>query len=116
MSEESEVAVRKVKSAVRTVELLEYLAGRPDHPARIRDICAALDMPRSSAHALLRTLVAQGWVRSDPTGSQYGIGVRALLVGTSYLDSDPYLPVIAPFLDDLRREDDAAPRLGSGGR
>ena len=58
MSEESEVAVRKVKSAVRTVELLEYLAGRPDHPARIRDICAALDMPRSSAHALLRTLVA----------------------------------------------------------
>jgi DNA-binding IclR family transcriptional regulator len=95
----SDVAVHKVKSAMRTVELLEYLAAGP---ARIREICAALDMPRSSAHALLRTLVAAGWVRTDESGTQYGIGIRALLVGTSYLDADPYLPMITPFLDDLR--------------
>lgn len=93
-----------VKSAVRTVELLEYLAGRQDKPARIREISEALDMPRSSAHALLRTLMAQGWVRCDDTGTLYGIGIRALLVGTSYLDGDPYLPMIAPFLDDLRTD------------
>lgn len=98
-----------VKSAVRTVELLEYLAGRREKPARIREISEALGMPRSSAHALLRTLMAQGWVRSqgagpDETGTLYGIGIRALLVGTSYLDGDPYLPMIAPFLDDLRTE------------
>ena len=97
-----DLAVRKVKSAVRTVELLEYLAARHDDPARLREISDALDMPRSSAHALLRTLVAQGWVRSDASGTLYGIGIRALLVGTSYLDSDPYLPLITPFLDDLR--------------
>ncbi|MGE0219637.1 IclR family transcriptional regulator [Mycolicibacterium sp.] len=94
--------MRKVKSAVRTVELLEYLAARPDTPARLREISDALDMPRSSAHALLRTLVGQGWVRSDHTGTLYGIGVRALLVGTSYLDADPYLPLITPFLEELR--------------
>jgi DNA-binding IclR family transcriptional regulator len=99
----SDMAVRKVKSAVRTVELLEYLAARQDRPARIREICAALDMPRSSAHALLRTLMTQGWIRSDASGTLYGIGIRALLVGTSYLDTDPYLPVITPFLDDLRQ-------------
>lgn len=93
-----------VKSAVRTVELLEYLAARQDKPARIREISEALDMPRSSAHALLRTLMAQGWVRCDDTGTLYGIGIRALLVGTSYLDGDPYLPMIAPFLDDLRTD------------
>jgi DNA-binding IclR family transcriptional regulator len=93
-----------VKSAVRTVALLEYLAARHDSPARLREISAALDMPRSSAHALLRTLVTQGWVRSDQSGTLYGIGVRALLVGTTYLDSDPYLPLITPFLDDLRNE------------
>jgi DNA-binding IclR family transcriptional regulator len=108
----SDVAVRKVKSAVRTVELLEYLAARQDRPARIREISAALDMPRSSAHALLRTLMAQGWVRSDDSGTLYGIGIRALLVGTSYLDSDPYLPMITPFLDDLRQELDETFHLG----
>jgi DNA-binding IclR family transcriptional regulator len=110
MSEE--LAVRKVKSAVRTVELLEYLAARHDDPARLREISHALDLPRSSAHALLRTLVAQGWVRSDPTGTMYAIGVRALLVGTSYLDSDPYLPLITPFLDDLRADLDETFHLG----
>lgn len=99
---EPDISVRKVKSAVRTVELLEYLSARPDEPARLREISDALEMPRSSAHALLRTLVGQGWVRSDPSGTFYGIGIRALLVGTSYLDSDPYLPLITPFLEELR--------------
>lgn len=109
---EPDFSVRKVKSAVRTVELLEYLSARHNDPARLREISDALDMPRSSAHALLRTLVAQGWVRSDPSGTLYGIGIRALLVGTSYLDSDPYLPLITPFLDDLRTELDETFHLG----
>ena len=104
--------MRKVKSAVRTVELLEFLAARQDRPALIREISAALDCPRSSAHALLRTLTAQGWVRCDATGTRYGIGIRALLVGTSYLDSDPYLPLITPFLDDLRAELDETFHVG----
>ena len=107
-----DIPVRKVKSAVRTVELLEYLAARHDEPARLREISDALVMPRSSAHALLRTLVSQGWVRSDPTGTLYGIGIRALLVGTSYLDSDPYLPLIVPFLEDLRAALDETFHLG----
>ncbi|MGW0159872.1 IclR family transcriptional regulator [Mycobacterium sp. NPDC003323] len=106
-----------VKSAARTVELLEYLAARHDRPARIREISEELGMPRSSAHALLRTLMAQGWVRAvdtgpDEAGTMYGIGIRALLVGTSYLDGDPYLPMIAPFLDDLRSDWDETFHLG----
>lgn len=112
IADDGDVSVRKVKSAVRTVELLEYLAARQDKPARIREICAALDMPRSSAHALLRTLVAQGWVRCDASGSLYGIGMRALLVGTGYLDSDPYLPLITPFLEELRTDLDETFHLG----
>ena len=112
MTHEPDIGVRKVKSAVRTVELLEYLAARPDNPARLREISDALGMPRSSAHALLRTLVALGWVRCDTSGTLYGIGIRALLVGTSYLDNDPYLPLITPFLDDLRQDLDETFHLG----
>jgi DNA-binding IclR family transcriptional regulator len=107
-----DLAARKVKSAVRTVEVLEYLAARHDRPSRLREISDALGMPRSSAHALLRTLVAQGWVRSDASGTLYGIGIRALLVGTSYLDGDPYMPLITPFLDDLRQDLDETFHLG----
>ena len=93
-----------MKSAVRTVELLEYLAARHDRPGphprdQRRTRHAAQQRARPAAHAGR----AQGWVRSDASGTLYGIGIRALLVGTSYLDSDPYLPLITPFLDESAR-------------
>lgn len=104
--------VREVKSAARTVELLEFLAARRNRPARLRELSDALGVPRSSLHALLRTLVKYGWVRADSSGSLYGIGIRALLAGTSYLDTDPYLPLIAPFLEELREKVDETFHFG----
>lgn len=104
--------VREVKSAARTVEILEFLAARQNRPVRLRDLSEALDVPRSSLHALLRTLATYGWVRADSTGTLYGIGIRALLAGTSYLDTDPYLPLVSPFLDELREQLDETFHFG----
>ena len=92
--------VREVKSAARTVELLELLAARGDRPARLRELADELGVPRSSMYALLQTLISRGWVRTDVTGSLYGIGIHALLTGTSYLDSDPRVRLVRPFLDE----------------
>ncbi|MFF9284489.1 IclR family transcriptional regulator [Streptomyces griseosporeus] len=92
--------VREVKSAARTVELLELLAERGDRPARLQELADALDVPRSSMYALLQTLISHGWVRTDLTGSLYGIGLRALLTGTGYLDSDPRVRLVRPYLDE----------------
>ncbi|MEV0219202.1 IclR family transcriptional regulator [Streptomyces sp. NPDC050704] len=91
--------VRGVKSASRTVALLELLAARGDRPARLDELAEELGVPRSSMYQLLQTLVDCGWVRSDTTGSLYGIGIRALLTGTSYLDSDPHVRMVRPYLD-----------------
>ncbi|NBE53529.1 IclR family transcriptional regulator [Streptomyces boluensis] len=91
---------RGVKSAARTVALLELLAARGEEPSRLDELAAALDVPRSSMYELLRTLADCGWVRTDSTGSLYGIGIRALLTGTSYLDSDQHVRAIRPFLDE----------------
>ncbi|WP_020574161.1 IclR family transcriptional regulator [Actinopolymorpha alba] len=93
--------VRDVKSAARTVDLLEALAARQNRPAKLRELSEALGVPKSSLYALLRTLVSRGWVRTDATGTLYGIGIRALLAGTSYLDADPYLRLVQPYLDEL---------------
>ena len=105
--------MRKVKSAVRTVELLEYLAARHDRPGpHPGDLCRAGHAAQQRARPAAHAGRAQGWVRSDASGTLYGIGIRALLVGTSYLDSDPYLPLITPFLDDLRADLDETFHLG----
>jgi DNA-binding IclR family transcriptional regulator len=95
-----ESGVRGVKSAVRTVALLELLAARGDRPARLDELAEELDVPRSSMYQLLRTLVDCGWVRTDTTGSLYGIGIRTLLTGTSFLDSDPRVRAVRPYLDE----------------
>jgi DNA-binding IclR family transcriptional regulator len=93
--------VREVKSAARTVELLELLAARRNQPARLRELSEALGAPRSSIYALLRTLVDRGWVRTDVTGTLYSIGIQALLAGTTYLDVDPYLRIVQPQINEL---------------
>lgn len=89
-----------MKSAARTVELLELLAARGDRPARLQELADELGVPRSSMYALLQTLISRGWVRTDATGSLYGIGIHALLTGTSYLDSDPRVRAVRPYLDE----------------
>ncbi|MEU6932027.1 IclR family transcriptional regulator [Streptomyces sp. NPDC046374] len=90
----------QVKSAVRTVELLEHFAGRPGMHS-LAAVQEAVGYPKSSLYMLLRTLVELGWVETDATGTRYGIGVRALLVGTSYLDGDEVVAASRPALDRL---------------
>ena len=53
-----------VPSAVRVLDLLEYLAGRPDG-ASLSEAVAALRLPKSSLLLLLRTLVARGYALRD---------------------------------------------------
>ncbi|WP_233520131.1 IclR family transcriptional regulator [Prauserella sp. PE36] len=112
MEAERETGVRGVKSAARTVELLELLASRQNRPARLRELSDALGAPRSSVYALIRTLVEHGWVRADASGTQYSIGIRALLAGTTYLDTDPYLRIVQPLITDLSAELDETIHYG----
>jgi IclR family transcriptional regulator, acetate operon repressor len=77
-----------VKSATRTVALLDFFA-RQGGMYSLTAIQQELGYPKSSLYALLRTLVQLGWVETDPTGTLYRIGMRALLVGASYIDGDP---------------------------
>ncbi|NYI03195.1 IclR family transcriptional regulator [Allostreptomyces psammosilenae] len=93
----------QVKSAVRTVELLEYFAGRPGMHS-LAEVQAEVKYPKSSLYMLLRTLVELGWVETDITGTRYGIGVRALLVGTSYIDGDAVVGAARSVLDRLAEE------------
>ncbi len=95
-----ETGVRNVKSASRTVELLEYLASRQANPPYLAEICQALGAPRSSVYALLRTLVGMGWVQQNGSDG-YSLGIRVLIAGTSYIDSDPFVRIVRPILTDL---------------
>jgi DNA-binding IclR family transcriptional regulator len=94
-----------VKSADRTVELLELLA-MAERRLTLTELHRELNYPKSSLFMLLQTLVARGWVEADRDRTAYGIGVRALLVGTSYLDHDPVVRVAVRVLERMRDQVD----------
>jgi IclR family transcriptional regulator, acetate operon repressor len=96
----SEATAPSVKSAVRTVALLDFFA-RQGGMYSLSEIQQELGYPKSSLYQLLRTLVSLGWVETDPTGTLYRIGMRALLVGASYVDGDPVVGMAHDTLDWL---------------
>jgi DNA-binding IclR family transcriptional regulator len=92
-----------VKSAERTVRILETLAAS-QHKLTLSELQERVGYPRSSLHALVRTLRDLKWVETDESGSAIGIGPHALLSGTAYLDKDPALPYAYETMEDLRAE------------
>jgi DNA-binding IclR family transcriptional regulator len=98
--DEQERTGRSVKSATRTLGILEALAAS-DRRLSLADLAKDLDIPKSSLHALIGTLQDWGWVETDSSGRHFGLGVRALLVGTSYVDSDDIVAATRDALDWL---------------
>jgi DNA-binding IclR family transcriptional regulator len=92
-----------VKSAERVLTILEVL-GAADHPLTVVELHKQTGYPRSSLHQLLRTMIAKKWVEPLGDASRLGIGSRALLTGTTYLDRDAALPHATRTLEAIRAE------------
>jgi DNA-binding IclR family transcriptional regulator len=95
---EGAAAFRPVKSAYRALDVLEALA---DGPASPSELARLLEIPKSSLHGLLRTLSERGWVTAADGGARFRLGLRALQVGTQFVDEDDVVARVAPTLDEL---------------
>jgi DNA-binding IclR family transcriptional regulator len=89
---------RPVKSAYRALDVLEAMAAGP---ATLSELSRTLDIPKSSLHGLLRTLTDRGWVAATDGGTRFRLGLRALQVGTRFVDEDELVAQVAPTLDRL---------------
>lgn len=99
-----------VKSADRTVDVLELLAATEGR-LTLSELQRRLGVPKSSLHGILRTLLARRWVETDQQGTAYGIGLRALRVGSAYLDRDPVVRAAGTVLARVRRQLDETVHL-----
>lgn len=66
---DQEPRFQPVKSADRTLEVLESLAAAPARRT-LAELARELGVPKSSLHGLLRTMTRRGWVEADPTGTR----------------------------------------------
>jgi DNA-binding IclR family transcriptional regulator len=100
-----------VKSADRTLEVLEVLARSPGRRG-LGELARELGIPKSSLHGILRTMVQRGWVEVDHTGTRFGLGIRALQVGAAYLAADSAVGLVSGVLDGLAAEFGETVHLG----
>lgn len=93
------VAKAGVKSADRALRVVEALAenGRMG----FNEILRTLELPRSSGHGLLLTLVASGWVAHDPDTREYSLGLRAWQVGQRYTGHRTIVETAEPIMERL---------------
>ena len=96
---DEDVEFMPVKSADRTLEVLEYLSAHGS--GGLVTMSKDLGIPKSSLHSLLRTLEHRGWAESDPTRSFYRLGLNALITGASYVEQDMVVSRTSEVLDDL---------------
>ncbi|GAA4736099.1 IclR family transcriptional regulator [Isoptericola chiayiensis] len=99
-----------VKSAARALDLLDEIAAHG--PGTQLQLSERLSIPKSSLHALLRTMVDRRWLQTDPTGSIYQLGINALVVSSAYLDGDPVLARATAVLDEVAAATEETVHLG----
>ena len=79
-----------VKSALRVLDIFELLARHPDGIG-LSEIATTLEIPKSSAHGLLATLMSRGYLRSGRHDRTYRLGVRVFELGSGYMADTDWL-------------------------
>lgn len=99
---------RPVKSASRTLDVLEALAAGP---RSFGQLARELGIPQSSLHGILATMKDRGWVEQGPEGL-VRLGLHALQVGTAYLEADEAVARTVALLDRLAAATGETVQLG----
>jgi IclR family acetate operon transcriptional repressor len=90
----------QVRSLTRALTMLRHLAESGDGMS-LTELSEAASLPPSTTHRLLTTLESERFVRPDPQGGLWRIGVAAFFVGTAFARSRDKLTLARPYLRRL---------------
>ncbi|MDQ0219422.1 IclR family transcriptional regulator [Peribacillus cavernae] len=90
-----------VKSAQRVLSTLEILAQNPIG-LNFTDLLGELEIPKSSLHQLLNTLVETRMIQFESESKKYILGVRIWEIAMEYTNRLSISQVAQPFIEHLR--------------
>ena len=92
------------RTTLRTVEILKLVSKKPDG-ITLDEICAKLDMPKTSAYDIVTTLVQTGMIHVAREQKQrYTIGLTAYRIGINYTNNLDFISTIDPVLKAFSKE------------
>ncbi|MEV5279380.1 MULTISPECIES: IclR family transcriptional regulator [unclassified Streptomyces] len=93
---------RNIQSLERAAAMLRLLAGG-ERRLGLSEVASALGLAKGTAHGILRTLQAEGFVEQEPASGRYQLGAELLRLGNSYLDVHELRARALVWTDDLAR-------------
>ncbi|AOY75623.1 IclR family transcriptional regulator [Clostridium formicaceticum] len=81
------------RSTSRVLDILEVLASS-QKGYTLTEVAAAIDAPKSSIFPIIHTLQSRGYIEINENTSRYFLGIKALDLGSSYLNSHSMLSFI----------------------
>ena len=93
-----------VQSLVRALALLNRIAEAPDGGTSLTDLARQVGLPSSTAHRLLTTLEGERYVRFDPEGRLWSIGVQAFVTGATFTKTRSLVALARPHMRHLMED------------
>ena len=91
-----------VESADRVLRILQSFAPY-DRDVSLGDIAERVELPKSSVHRLLVTLIAHGFVERDDSTRRYKLGIKLFELGSAAIHERGLQGSAQPALDELSR-------------
>jgi DNA-binding IclR family transcriptional regulator len=99
-----------IQSVDRALRILTVLQGA--RRLSLKEIAARLELPPSTVHGIVRTLLAHGMVQQERDSGRYRLGPATLRLGNVYLDTLELRARVAGWAEDLARRSGFAVRTG----
>jgi DNA-binding IclR family transcriptional regulator len=99
-----------IQSVDRALRVLAVLSGA--RRMSLGEIAARLELPPSTVHGIVRTLVAHGMVLQERDSGRYRLGPATLRLGNVYLDTLDLRSRVVPWAEDLAVRTGFAIRTG----
>jgi DNA-binding IclR family transcriptional regulator len=99
-----------IQSVDRALRILSALQGA--RRLSLTEIAARLELPPSTVHGIVKTLVAHRMVIQEPDSSRYRLGPAVLRLGNVYLDTLELRSTVVAWAEELARRTGLAVRTG----
>jgi DNA-binding IclR family transcriptional regulator len=99
-----------IQSVDRAIRVLVALQGA--RRMTLSELAARLELPASTVHGIVRTLVGHGMVLQEHGSGRYQLGPAVLRLGNVYLDTLELRSKAIPWAEDLARRTGCAVRTG----
>ncbi|WP_146080282.1 IclR family transcriptional regulator [Pseudoclavibacter sp. RFBG4] len=92
-----------VRSVDRAMVLIQALANAQGKGCKLAEIVGATDLSKATAHRILATLMAAGWVEFDSQSGVYHLGVALVGIGAAASARHGVLELARPHLERLEQ-------------